>query len=180
MVKYDMESVKRYIIERHNEGELNVEHLCVVGFEMGSVVALDWARLDWNAHSFPQLKQGQDVKTMILVSPAQSHLGFSISTAIADRSVQGSIATMIAVGARSHKATTQASRIFKRLERAHRHAGEGKTSYETLAYREFPTSLQGTKLLNAKNFSLGESIREFITRQSVRNTDQFPWKSRKR
>lgn len=180
MVKYDMEAVKRFVLDRHNAGELNVEQLSLVGFEMGTVIALDWARLDWNAPSFPQLKQGQDVKTVVLVSPTQSHLGYSISRAIADRKVQGSIAAMVVVGARSKKAATLAKRIFKRFKRAHRQGGDGQTTYETLAYHEFPTSLQGTKLLNTKSFQLDESILEFITKQGVRNADQFPWKARKR
>ena len=180
MVKFDMEAVKRFILDKHNTGELNVEQLCLLGCEMGTVIALDWARLDWNAPSFPQLKQGQDVKTMILVSPIQSHLGFTISAAIADKNVQGAISTMVVVGERSQKIATLAARIFKRLKRAHRQAGVGRTSYETLAFHELPTSLQGTKLLNAKSFQLDKTILEFLVKQSAQNAEQHPWKPRKR
>ena len=57
MVDYDMEALKKKIVQLHNEEKLNASLICVVGFEMGSVIALNWTRLDWNIESLPTLKQ---------------------------------------------------------------------------------------------------------------------------
>ena len=46
MVTCDMEAVKKFLWERNNAGELNIDKLCVVGAEMGASVAVNFALAD--------------------------------------------------------------------------------------------------------------------------------------
>ena len=48
--------------EGQNAGELNIEELCVIGAELGSILAVRWAAYDWSLQDLPAYKQGKDVE----------------------------------------------------------------------------------------------------------------------
>ena len=183
MVDLDLEAVKKFVIEKHNQGELNVELLVVIGFDMGAVVALNWVHLDWNMPSFPNLKQGQDVKAMVLVSLMSSYKGLTIKDAIADQNVRRRISTLLAFGSGSPKIAAANRRLFKSLERTHPEILENdpdRLEKQTLFKKELATSLQGTRLLAATNLGLKEAIGEFIQLRTVQQRDRYSWKKRGR
>ncbi len=62
MIDQDLEACKSFLMDKNNAGELNINKLCVVGVEMGAVVAVDWAAWDWHWPRLATGKQGQDVK----------------------------------------------------------------------------------------------------------------------
>ena len=65
----DIEAAKTFLLQRNNEGKLNIEQLGVLGTGFGATLALIWAVGDWNVRNLPTYKMGQDVKAVILVSP---------------------------------------------------------------------------------------------------------------
>ena len=69
MFRYDMERVKAFLTQKNNDGEVNIELLCVVAFEASAIVAVNWAAQDWSWPQYAALKQGQDVKALALISP---------------------------------------------------------------------------------------------------------------
>ncbi len=77
----DIERCKKYLVQQHNKGEVNIDLLCVVAVGKTSVLAVQWTLNDWVA--FPAfntkgIKQGQDVKALMLVSPVKKLAGISI------------------------------------------------------------------------------------------------------
>ncbi|MCA9215158.1 MAG: alpha/beta fold hydrolase [Planctomycetales bacterium] len=181
MVKYDMEALKSKIVELHNTGELNANLICVVGFEMGTVVALNWTHLDWSMQSLPNLKQSEDVRAMALISPLQSFRGYAIRDALADRSVREKVSALVTYGKQDDSFAASGRRITKTLERSHAPipSDEAKQSEnQDLFIYELPTSLQGTRLLSVRELKVRDTIRDFVALRVVQQRDRYPWKSR--
>jgi len=169
MVTRDLEVVKRFLLARNNDGELNIERLGIVGVEMGATLAVNWAALDW---SWPVLnigKQGQDVKALVLVSPEWSFKGVKIGDALAQESVRSDLSVMIVVGKRSAKLLQEAKRLHTALERYHpAPPGGDADEKQTLWLKVKDTSLQGTKLLNEPSMRVDELILAFIDLRLVK------------
>jgi pimeloyl-ACP methyl ester carboxylesterase len=176
MVSGDVEACKRFLLAKNNEGQLNIEKLCLVGAEMGGVVAMDYARFDW---SWPLLaiKQGQDVKALVLISPQRSFRGLQIKSLLSQRAIVGQLSMMLLVGSEDKRAEQEARQLYTSLKRFHPNADAAKPADRTLFYLSLPTSLQGTKMFEAPELQVAERIAGFI---KVRLVDQaFPWKKRK-
>jgi pimeloyl-ACP methyl ester carboxylesterase len=175
MVKYDVETVKVFLRDKNNDGDLNIDKLCLVGAEMGAMVAANWAAFDWSAENAPQLstgKQGQFVKSLVLISPEPNFKGLKLTAALADPAVRSQIAILMIAGKQSAKYRDEVNRLYTGLEKFH--ADAEKKDLE----RFLPdTRLQGTKLLSEQSLKVNDKILEFTGRLVKRN---IPWSERKR
>ncbi|MCE9554720.1 MAG: alpha/beta hydrolase [Planctomycetes bacterium] len=181
MVLEDMEAVKRFLRdEKNNEGELNLEKLCIIGVEMGAVVAANWALLDWDTPVFPPPhKRGQDVKALVLVSPEWSFKGVSMAPAIENAKLQANLSIMLMVGSKDTKALEAAEKIENKLARFHPEPADGEAkSKKTLYMVKLDTSLQGAKLVNQVELKTDRIISGFIDLRLVEQS--FPWSERRR
>jgi pimeloyl-ACP methyl ester carboxylesterase len=159
MVRQDMEAVKRFLIEKNNARELNIERLGVVGVEMGAVVAINWAALDWSWPVLATGKQGQDVKGLVLVSPEWTFRGARINDAVVHPNVRSDVSALIVVGRRNSALLQGARRLHSALAR-YRPGHEG--AKKTLWLESPQTSLQGTPLLNEKTLGVDQMILDFV------------------
>jgi pimeloyl-ACP methyl ester carboxylesterase len=183
MVDQDLEAVKRLVLERHNRGDLNVSLLCVVGFDLGAVVGLNWVDLDWSAPILPNLKQGRDVIGMVLVSPLNAYKGISTRDALENPDVRADVSAMVVFGAQHAEMASVGRRLHKTLQRFHAPLPKDKVEQrkkQDLFLTELPTSLQGTKLLTSSELGLARLIEEFIQLRIVALRDDYPWRSRAR
>jgi len=154
-IVYDMEAVKKFLVKANNDSECNIEKLCVIGAGMGTVIAVNWAALDW---SYPPLtigKQGQDVLGLVLLSPARQFQSLNISRALLTQGVQQKISILIVVGAGKTTEKQDARSIFNQLERARPPLPKDLTPEQVqkrqeLFLREADTAVQGADLLKAK------------------------------
>ncbi|MCL6504474.1 MAG: hypothetical protein K6T86_17480, partial [Pirellulales bacterium] len=172
----DVEAVKSFLLERHNEGLLNIEALCVVGAEMGATVALAWSGLDWSWPVLATGKQGQDVKGLVLLSPVYNFKGLKITRAIDDPRVRSEVSLYIVVGKADTKARRDAERLYKALERYHPKP-EKPEDRDLVLNLDMDTKLQGTKLLEEPTLKLEDRIVNFIRKRLVERN--FPWKERR-
>jgi len=176
MVTADMEACKKFLMAKNNVKELNIEKLCLVGAEMGAVVAMDWARLDWNWPPLVTGKQGQDVKAVVLISPQWKFRTLQMSPILAQPKVLRQLSTMILVGKEDRRSLDEAKRLHATLKRFHPSAEAKEPADRTLFYVPLPTSLQGTKMLDTPALQVPKRIELFI---KLRLVDQdFPWKNR--
>ena len=176
MVDCDLESLKKFLMQKNNDGELNINKLCLVGAEMGAVVAMDWARLDWSWPVLNTGKQGQDVKALVLLSPQWSFHGLNVKQAMAHRIMLGRLSVMIAVGDENSRDVQQAKRFEAIFKRNQPNAEAEKIEDRTLFYVPLETSLQGTKLLGEPSLKVQQRIAYFI---KLRLVDQnFVWQDR--
>lgn len=179
MIREDMEAVKRFLRDQNNAEELNIEKLCVIGVEMGAVVAANWALDDWNWPELAAYKQGQDVKALVLISPEMTVKGVSMVQAIDDARLQGNLSVMLMVGQKDKKSLEAAEKIENKLGRFHPEPADGDAKgRKTLYVVKLDTSLQTAKLVNQAELKADRIISGFI---DLRLVDQsFPWSERRR
>ncbi|MBX7168411.1 MAG: alpha/beta hydrolase [Pirellulales bacterium] len=177
MVREDLEACKKYLMEQHNAGALNIEKLCVIGSEMGATVALLWARLDWSWPPLATGKQGQDVRALVLISPIWAFKSLKAQEALADPRVRKELSVFILVGKEKRESARDAQRLNDLFSTHHPEPPQDKRAQlKDLFFQGFDTSLQGTQLLDEMP-KAGEQIVKFIELRLVKQ--EIPWKARK-
>jgi hypothetical protein len=159
-------------MERNNAGELNIEKLCVVGTEMGAILAARWAALDWSWDQYGNRKQGQDVKALVLISPEANFKGLQITDALADPNLRSQLAVMLIAGKKNGKYREEAGRLYSYLKKFH----VDKKKHD-LVLKQPDTKLQGIQLLNEKSMSIAPQIVQFVNQLAPL---PYPWAERKK
>lgn len=180
MVSQDVEAVKKFLVGENDAGKLNIEKLCLVGSDLGASVALNFAARDWSFPQLPNLKQGQDVKAVVLISPQWDTKGFGIGEALSHPAVQTQVSVEILVGNKQARALADARRLYRRLAR-YRGLENAKTEDDyrsNVALIQAPTEQQGVKLLNLPGGFASKSIDRFLDLHVLRAN--VPWAHRRR
>jgi len=177
MIREDMEAVRDFLFERNNEDELNLNKLGLIGVEMGSVVAANWAWYDWNRDPLTTYQNGRDVKALMLVSPDWSIRGQSLAPAIDNAKLQEKLSILLMAGAKDKKALEALEKIESKLARYHPEPSKEEVAEKkTLYVVKLPTSLQSAKLVNQAELKADQIISAFIDLRLVKPT--FAWSLR--
>lgn len=184
MVTEDMRAVRKFLLAKNDKGELNLNRLCIVGAEMGAAVAINWAAADWSWPELPNVKQGKDVKALVLISPEWNFKGLSIRAAQEHPAIRSDrVAMLILVGKEKARPRRDAERLYSALEPFHSKP-EDETQHEKkfLVLGKLPTSLQGTKMLEEMlkidDLKLASKIGKFIEWRAA--DPDFAWSRRGR
>jgi len=179
MVAFDLDEVRKFLVEQNDAGKLNLNSLCLLGSGMGADVAVNWAAYDWSFPQLPTRKQGQDVKALILASPEWNFRGLPLLRPLREPGVRGEISFFIVYGDQDSRAKKDANTIYKNLEKYHPEPPPGKArELKDLFVFPLPTKLQGTTLLTTPEFGMLRDLNDFI---DVRLTQRhFQWVSRKK
>ena len=170
----DIEASKKYLMEKHNAGELNIEQLCVVGAEYGALLAVKWAAMDLTTPDLPAYKLGKDVKALVLLSIPPSFKGLTIRDAILPlQSAVPPVSVLFVAGADDSKSTAESKKLLNTLEARRSKAPEEKDLF--LVQPE--TNLAGTKLLGS-GLDVKNNIGVFVEKRLVNRKADFPWQKR--
>ncbi len=145
-VSQDLEAVKSFLMDENNKGNLNIEMLTIIGCDYSAIAALNFAARDWSWPTLPALKQGQDVKGLILVSPPRTFKGFNANQALKMPVIQNELSIMIIVGEGNRSDFSDAKRIFTSLDKLRQKRMED-SSDRTIFFAAKPNDLSGTALL---------------------------------
>lgn len=180
MVKKDFEKLKSFLIEKNNEGELNIEKLCIIGVGTGAPIGLNWAVRDWNWDSIGANKQGKDVRAMVLISPELNFRGLKSQAGLVHRDV-GALSTMYIVGEKNHNKTfAVADRLHRiSLKKHPDNPNVNQKVDKTLFLKKKETTLQGASLVNDPQFQVPQLVNGFIIMRLVKKKDP-PWRDRTR
>ncbi len=183
MIQYDLESVKKFLVEKHDEQALNVDALTVIGSEMGAILALHWTARDWSWRPLPGIKRGQDVKAVVLLSPPTSFKGVTPQQALTQTDLRDTISLLLLYGARDTKATSASTRLYNTVKR-HRivdfDSAEERREKKDLFSVGMKTREQGIKMLDDPDMPTMQWISQFIDdRVGRRMEEYFPWKERR-
>lgn len=177
MVRQDMEALKSYLMTKNNDGELNIDKLCVVGSELGAIIALNWAIYDWHWPDFTTGKQGKDVKALVLLSMPYSLRGANVSMAMGQTETLKRLSILMLYGSGQSDVEKESNRIYNVFLQTHPLPEESKRKDEQSLFKgAFDTKLQGTKLLGEKSLNVDKHINQFIKLRLVNKA--FPWQSR--
>ena len=170
IVGVDIEAAKQFLKKKNDDGELNLNALVMIGIREGAVFATHFAVTDWRWPSVGRLKQGQDVKALVLISPEKHIKGLSIDSVISDPNLIR-LPIMVAVGKTSSEAS-EATRIVKRIEGFKRRLGQG----EVRGFKEelIDTNLSGPALVNESD-DLIPAVVSFITENVKISDSENPW-----
>ncbi|MFO0817432.1 MAG: alpha/beta fold hydrolase [Pirellulales bacterium] len=179
MIAMDLEECKRFLMRKHHAKELNIEKLVVVGAgPMGSVVALNWVHQDWSWKQTPFLKQGQDVKALVLLSPANNFKTLKTTHVFSHPYIAAKLSVML-VGGKTESDVKQLHNKFKA-----KHAPVPEDEAERVRNQDLflfleETDLRGAALLGPE-LQVSPTIMRFIDLRIVNKAEDFPWKSRER
>jgi len=119
MAMLDMGAIKEFIFAEHQAQRLNMAKTGIIGSGSGAVVGAAFAEFDWSRPPYDdaplpieRTPRGQDVKTLILVSPESSAGRLKASSAL--RPLRGAVnlSLQIMVGADDNADRRQATSIF--------------------------------------------------------------------
>lgn len=182
-MEIDVEAAKKFLLEKNNLGVVNLELLCLVGADLGGIVATNWIAADWSRKDLPAFKQGKYAKALVLLSPTNSVKGYSSTVAWKHPIYQMPIfSLMLITGKRDSKSSAEAKQIYNRLEKAHPLPEDEKerVDKQTLFLIEPDTELAGTKLVDPRaRLPVTNVINQFITLRLVNKQSDFPWAERK-
>lgn len=174
----DIEACKRFLKEKNNAGELNLEQLCLIGIgEMGSMIAWKWTNVDWNWTPLPGLgKQGQDVKALVLVSPKNTFKGMGLK--LDNPIVASRLSTMIVCGERDN----EGEKFYDLLKAKHAplpKTQEDQFKFQDLFLVNLEAAVSGPRLLDPNlGLNVNEKIIQFLNLRIVNKQDEFRWQDR--
>jgi pimeloyl-ACP methyl ester carboxylesterase len=183
----DLEAIREFLRAKNNEGELNINKLCVVGAEMGASLAMQFALYDWTRGpsgdgQYGIVQMGRFVKALVLISPKWSFRGLTPNAFMKNPYVCSRISVMIIVGKEKSAEMSDARRLFNMFKRFHPEpTPEDKADKKDLYLGALGTSLQGTKMLEGKGLKVDTYIAKFIDLRlsKSKKSKSFGWKERK-
>jgi len=178
---YDIQACKKFLLEKNNAGELNIEQLCVIGSELGAILAVRWAAADWSLQDLPAYKQGKDVKALVLLSPIASVKGVTMRDALAFPPVQSRLSIMFVAGLKDTKSAAEAKKLYNSLQAHHPKASDDKEDRlksQDLFLIQPDVKLSGTEMLTTAT-GVPQNIAKFIDLRLVNRKADLAWQDRK-
>ena len=133
-------------------------------------MAAHWAQRDWNFPSVGRMKQGQDVKALVFISPEKQLKGIGVDKTLTNTNLLR-LPMMIIAGSNSPEAS-EAKRVGKRVEAIKKRMGGGTASGFELKLVD--TTLSGPALVNEVS-SVIPAITGFVTSNVPISEEVNPW-----
>lgn len=161
MVGYDLEAVKAFILDEHQDSKLNMNKTGIVGAEMGAAVAVSYALVDWNKPPHPdgigpaRTPRGQDVRALVLLSPEKvPGLPYARPLTIL-RNPEWNVHLLVAVGNQDRDGLREAEKLYELFNKV----GQNENRSFLQIY---PGNLRGSDLLTPKELNVETHITKFF------------------
>jgi pimeloyl-ACP methyl ester carboxylesterase len=183
----DIDQCKRFLQEKNNEGIVNIDLLNIVAVGDSSHLAIAWALADWTWEPVAGIKQGKDVKSLILFSPTGKFAGSSLKKLVKDPMISGRSTTplpMLVIWGGQSEAAEGCNSWLKLLRKFRPEAPEGddlasRWFKQNLFHFQAPTGMKGYELAgNPSAQQIWAFANDFVSQKVVAYKDQFPWQLR--
>lgn len=185
----DIDACRKFLQDQNDEGLLNLDMLTVVAVGKIAPIAVFWCADDWRWPPIGGVKQGQNVKGLVLISPERRLKGVSMSQLIKHPLFSGGIPEPLAVliywGRNHTTANREAEAIYKAMSRGRPKVDEKVTGDESLRQKSlfrvsFRSSLAGQEFLDRYASDIYSGIAKFIEIKIIERKDEFRWQKRNR
>jgi hypothetical protein len=182
-VLLDIERCKKQLVQLNDAGKLNIDMLTVVAIGKTVPLATQWVIKDWfdyPPYNKDGIKQAQDVKLLVMISPEKNNGPFKMTRLINHRLFEGekALPTVVMWGTNSDQSKNVAS-IFKKLEKNRPDPKETGKEKWSLFPAKIPSSASGKQLIADKRSARAwMGIHQIATTKIGQIAEELPWKSR--
>jgi pimeloyl-ACP methyl ester carboxylesterase len=180
MATFDLEAVKRFLLNEHHAERLNIRKTAIVAADDMAPVATTFAAADWARPPYPDAPtlaastpRGQDIRALVLLSPSEgagpANLGRSLRPL---RSEIWRVAALILVGAEDRQDRGTAEKTHERLT-----TGAGTAKERVLLEKIDRAAARGTDLLTVRGADIEGRIVRFLDQHLKSLPD--PWQNRR-
>ena len=185
----DIESCKRFLISKNDEGELNIDLLTIGAVGKLAPFAVEYSLRDWTWQPLAGVKQRQDMKAIVMISPEKKFKSSSMTPAFRVPLISGKggdpFPIFLTWGTKNSPSAREGQEIFSTLERSRPTVKDAKTDEEqwqkqTLFRIRYNSDGSGKALMEEKGDKMFGNIGIFIEKKVADRKDEFRWQSRKR
>jgi len=178
----DIEACKKFLIKKNDEEICNIELLMVVADGATSIPALGWCIVDWSFLP-TAVKQGQDVKGLVMLSPLRSYQGSQINPAlrlplISGKGAPNPLDIMLVAGSKSRQFRDSKS-IYSMLStsRGRRDEQDDWEKHDVFLVTT-PTADVGVEILSNNAETVPSKIFDFLEFRILKNAEEYVWRTR--
>ncbi len=180
----DIETCKRFLRDKHNAGELNIDMLCVIASHQMATTATSWVVTDWSWPPLAGKRQGQDAKVLVLLSPNRRFKTLVMNDLLRVPPLAASpapgVTTMVIYGINDPTSDREGRAIVEALSRG-RPAdipADKKYEFREVFNEAFATHEIGSALVANANSNVTLVIMDLIKGKLIDRLDKFPWQDR--
>ncbi|MEE2825992.1 MAG: hypothetical protein VYE64_05145 [Planctomycetota bacterium] len=185
----DIETCKRFLVSKNNYGELNIDLLVVGAVGKLCPFVVDYALRDWTWEPLAGVKQGQDVKAIVMISPERKFKNATMSPAFKIPLISGRNAEPLPIyltwGKRNSLSEREGKSIYSTLagsreKVSNKLPADERWKKETLFQILYESNLSGRNLLKEKGDLMSSDVGLFIEKKVAARKDDFRWQDRSR
>lgn len=180
----DIEACKKFLVKKNNDGELNIDLLTVVAEGVSCIHAVKWAVGDWQYSYFGGIKQGSDVKSLILMGAPKSYRGIKLTQDVKNGIFTGSpkqSLSMMFLGDADagEKSVRETKSIYQGMKRL-RDADDEEDAF--IYFYEYLTKKQVKVVKNeeGQELAFADFLGFYVDKQNERFKDAYRWQDRSR
>lgn len=182
MMVRDLEDIKRFLLELHNNGEFNVQQLGIVAAELSCNVVLNWmAEYEFkDGGKTGWTRQGGDLAALVLISPSTNYEGYRAETKFGKAADDVPI---LIVSSNDRRLSADASRLARSLKVPELQSDDSKRRSPGFfrpesAWMTVNSTLQGTALFKPPVDKIDSSVQGYLAAR-LKDPRGRIWKKRK-
>ena len=185
----DIDCCKRFLVAKNNQGEVNVDLLVIGVVGKMSPFAVDYTLRDWSWAPLGGIKQGQDVKAIVMISPEKKFKSASMTPAFRNPLINGKAAEPISIfmtwGSRNSLSSNEGDSIYSTLNRSRpevsvKLSGDEKWKKMTLIRVLYNSKLSGGDLVSEQADRMPRAVGLFIDKKIAARKAEYRWQDRSR
>ncbi len=178
----DIDACRRFLQAKNDQGELNLDLLTVLACGKTSIQAANWCVTDWSWAPLNGVKQGQNVKSLFLISPVRRFKSLSLSQALKTpifASKSNALPILLFWGEDNKTSEKEGQAIYNALKKSRRQPDKFSWDSHSVFHVYYESDLASEDLLDDRSEDIGAKIIQVIENKIIANLDEFPWQQRK-